>query len=168
MKAAVIFCTLLSLVAANVSAFSQTACEGDRIIQVTEASTCYNIEKLSGRGCSTSYVLRLHEQVDCADPYVKQYIPSKCCGLGGTKIKSFKCTRPWSRTRIGMIGMCGRGEGLLWLLLHTFIDIGTKALYRISVQWPSFAPFPPSNVMELWHSSRSLGVYVSGTSSRGI
>ncbi|RYO63704.1 hypothetical protein AA0116_g4014 [Alternaria tenuissima] len=94
MKAAVIICTLLSLAAADVSVFSQTACGGDRTVHVTQAGTCYNIDKLSARGCSTPYVLRLHEQADCADPYVKQCIPSKCCGLGGTKIKSIKCTRP--------------------------------------------------------------------------
>lgn len=94
MKLAIVLSAILGLAAANVNLYPQTACGGPADHLGTKAGTCFNVNALSARGCDSPYVLRLHEQPDCADPYVKQCIPSKCCGLGGTTIKSIKCVRP--------------------------------------------------------------------------
>jgi len=91
MKITLLLSGLVALAAADVSLHSEKACKGVQSDQKTHQGVCVNVDAKSVQGCSYPYRLRIHEQRDCSDRAVKTCAPSKCCGWGGTPIKSIKC-----------------------------------------------------------------------------
>jgi hypothetical protein len=84
---------LISVSAADVQIFSDTACRNDYTLVTTKHGKCYTIDNLSpssAKGCSFSHDLRVYTEPGCAGTYGTKS-PQKCINLGGSKIQSIKC-----------------------------------------------------------------------------